>query len=127
MMTRYLPRVGQVRHLAAVLSIACFAWCASGAQAMSLREWRTLNLVQDQGDLYATYYLIGLMEGILEDQANVARQGGQSRICPNGRKLEPSMARSLFNAELQRNEGLYEADMPAELIMRNALETSYPC
>ncbi|MBT0569431.1 hypothetical protein KIK84_03775 [Curvibacter sp. CHRR-16] len=115
-----------VQHWAALLGIgACLL--ATSAQAMSLREWRTLGQVPDQGDLYATYYLVGLMEGIVEDQADISRRGEQPRICPNGRKLEPSMARNLFNAELLRNEGLYEADMPVELIMRNALEASYPC
>ena len=37
------------------------------------------------------------------------------------------MATSLFHAELRRNEGVYEADMPVELVMTNALASSYRC
>jgi hypothetical protein len=37
------------------------------------------------------------------------------------------MARSLYTTERQRNADLYEADMPVELVMRNALETVYAC
>jgi hypothetical protein len=37
------------------------------------------------------------------------------------------MARSLFDTELQRNDGVYEADMPVQLVLRNALATVYSC
>ena len=37
------------------------------------------------------------------------------------------MAKGLFTTELKRNADLYEADMPVELVMLNALGTVYPC
>jgi hypothetical protein len=37
------------------------------------------------------------------------------------------MARSLFDTERQRNAGVYEADMPVQLVMTNALANFYPC
>jgi hypothetical protein len=33
----------------------------------------------------------------------------------------------LVRAEWQRNEGVYEADMQVELVMTNALASSYRC
>ncbi|MEY4345559.1 MAG: hypothetical protein RL032_1391, partial [Pseudomonadota bacterium] len=35
--------------------------------------------------------------------------------------------KGLFDTELQRNAGVYEADMPVQLVMVNALGTVYPC
>jgi hypothetical protein len=55
------------------------------------------------------------------------RNGAKPVICLNGRRLQPSMARSLFDTELQRNEGVYEADMAVQLVLTNALTTVYPC
>ena len=37
------------------------------------------------------------------------------------------MATSLFDAELMRNAGLYEVDMPVQLVLVNALSTAYTC
>ena len=48
-------------------------------------------------------------------------------ICLNGRKLEPRMTKPLFDAELKRNAGLYEADMPVQLVLLNALMSAYVC
>jgi hypothetical protein len=37
------------------------------------------------------------------------------------------MAAELFDTELRRRAELYEVDMPAQLVMANALATVYPC
>ena len=57
----------------------------------------------------------------------MVRSGGKPLFCLNGRKLEPRMAKPLFDAELKRNAGLYEADMPVQLVVLNALSTAYTC
>jgi hypothetical protein len=100
---------------------------AATASAMSLRELRALEKSNKQGVLYANYYLVGAMEGALEAHAHGVRNGAKPTICLNGRRLEPRMARSLFDTELKRNEELYEADMPVQLVMVNALATVYAC
>ncbi len=41
--------------------------------------------------------------------------------------LEACVAKSLFDTELKRNADVYDADMPAQLVMVNALSTVYPC
>ncbi|MDP3652538.1 MAG: Rap1a/Tai family immunity protein [Rhodoferax sp.] len=110
----------------AVLLLAC-ASVATASSAMSLRELRTLAKTDKQGDNYVRYYLVGVMEGVLEAHAQDVRAGATPTICLNGRRLAPSMAKSLFDTELQRNEGLYEADMPAQWVMTQALATVYPC
>lgn len=98
------------------------------ASAMSLRQLRALELSDpEQGETYADYYLVGVMEGVLEAHNQAVRHGTAPTICPNGRRLEPRMARSLFASQRKRNDGLYEADMPVELVMRDALETTYAC
>jgi hypothetical protein len=94
---------------------------------MSLRELRTLEKNEKQGEAYALYYLVGVMEGTLEAQAKAIRLGAKPSICLLGRRLEPRMARELFDSELRRQADLYEADMPAPLVMLNALATVYPC
>jgi hypothetical protein len=48
-------------------------------------------------------------------------------MCLDGRRLEPRMARGLYDGELRRNADVYEADMSAQLVMTNALTTAYPC
>lgn len=103
--------------------------CASlSSHAMSLRQLRALEASdKKQGENYVNYYLVGVVEGILEAHAAAVRNGAKPLICLNGRRLEPHMTRSLFNTELQRNEGVYEADMPVELVMVNALATAYTC
>jgi hypothetical protein len=37
------------------------------------------------------------------------------------------MAEGLYQTELGRNSDLYEADMPVQLVLGNALSTVYPC
>ena len=67
------------------------------------------------------------MEGALEAHDQAVRSGATATICLNGRRLEPYMAKNLFDTERTRNADLYEADMPAQLVMANALATVYPC
>ena len=98
------------------------------ATAMSIRELRALEKSdKKQGENYVRYYLVGAMEGALEAHAQGVRYGAKPAICLNGRKLEPRMAQSLYTTELQRNAGVYEADMPVPLVLTNALATVYPC
>ena len=104
------------------------ALAAASASAISIRELRGLEASdKDHGAIYVQYYLVGAMEGALEANAQVARSGGKASICLNGRKLEPRMAKPLFDAELKRNAGLYEADMPVQLVLLNALMSAYVC
>jgi hypothetical protein len=100
---------------------------ATTVSAMSLRELRTLEKSTNQGIHYANYYLVGVMEGVLESHAHGTRNGAAPSICLKGRRLEPRIARSLYETELKRNEGTYEADMPVQLVMVKALETVYTC
>lgn len=98
------------------------------ASAMSVRELRALERSDaDQGEGYGVYYLLGIMEATLHAEGAAVRAGMPPRICLNGRRLEPSMALSLYRTELRRNADLYEADMPVALVMANALETVYAC
>ena len=94
---------------------------------MSLREFRALETSNKQGENYANYYLVGVMEGVLEAHATAVRNGAKPSVCLNGRRLEPRMARTMFDTELRRNEGVYESDMSVQLVMANALATVYPC
>jgi hypothetical protein len=94
---------------------------------MSLRELRGLEKSGESGPDYLQYYLVGVMEGALEAHDQAVRAGAQPTICLNGRRLEPRMAKPLFDAELKRNAGVYEADMPVQLVMVNALTTVYTC
>lgn len=95
---------------------------------MSLREMRALEKSdKKQGDLYVRYYLVGAMEGAIEASAHAERNGGQPTICLRGRRLEPAMARNLFDAELRRNKDLYEADMPVQFVIQQALLSAYSC
>ncbi len=101
---------------------------ANSACAMSLRELRGLEQSDKKnGPNYVQYYLVGAMEGALEANAQQVRQGAKALFCLNGRRLEPRMAKPLFDAELTRNGGLYEADMPVQLVLVNALATAYTC
>ncbi|NBX21902.1 MAG: hypothetical protein EBR58_11230 [Betaproteobacteria bacterium] len=109
---------------------ACLALCltaASAAQAMTIREMRALEKTEKQGSTYTDYYLVGVMEGALEAHTQAVRAGASASICLNGRRLEPSMAKNLYTTELKRNADLYEADMPVQLVVVNALGTVYPC
>ena len=94
---------------------------------MSLREFRGLEKSGKNGIYYANYYLVGVMEGALEAQAQAVRGGATATICLNGRRLEPRMAKGLYDTELKRNAEVYEADMSVQLVMFNALATVYPC
>jgi hypothetical protein len=109
------------------LFIALCAVFLFDAQALSLRELRVLEATQDGGDLHARYYLVGSMEALLESEAFAVRAGAMPQICINGRRLEPAMAKDLLDTELRRRADVYEADMPASLVLRNALKTVYPC
>lgn len=116
-------------RLPTLACMVCLSWSACvPAQAMSLREMRALEKSdKKQGDLYVRYYLVGVMEGAIEASAHAERNGGQPTICLRGRRLEPGMARSLFDGELRRNKDLYEADMPAQWVMLQALVAAYSC
>jgi hypothetical protein len=67
------------------------------------------------------------MEGLREASESAARAGQKPSFCVEGRKLEPAMARTLYQTELSRNADTYEADMPAQLVLSSALQTSYRC
>jgi hypothetical protein len=108
----------------AVLALAF----ATPTSAMTIRELRALEKSEKkQGENYVRYFLVGAMEGVLESHAQGVRNGAKPTICLNSRRLEPRMAQALYDTELQRNEGVYEADMPVPLVMFNALGTVYPC
>lgn len=114
-----------LRYSAALLALCLVV--ASTAQAMTIREMRTLEKTEKQGSTYTDYYLVGVMEGALEAHSQAVRAGAGASICLNGRRLEPSMAKNLYTTELKRNADLYEADMPVQLVVVNALSTVYPC
>jgi hypothetical protein len=100
---------------------------ATGAHAMSIRELRTLEAAEKDGKAYAGYYLVGVLEGLREGVESSQRNGQKPLFCVEGRRLEPSMARSLYQTELTRNADSYEADMPVQLVMSGALKNSYRC
>ncbi len=124
--TLHAPRTFYTLRQAAALLALCLA-AASAPQAMSIREMRALEKTEKQGSTYTDYYLVGVMEGALEAHAQAVRADASASICLNGRRLEPSMAKNLYTTELKRNADLYEADMPVQLVMVNALGTVYPC
>jgi len=97
------------------------------AHAMSIRELRTLEASEKDGKAYASYYLVGVLEGLREGVEASQRNGQKPVFCVEGRRLEPSMARSLYQTELTRNADSYEADMPVQLVMAGALRNSYRC
>ena len=102
------------------------ALLSSTASAMSIRELRGLEQSdKDHGELYVQYYLVGVMEGALEANAHAERGGRKPLFCLSGRRIEPRMAKTLFDGELRRNQGLYEADMPVQLVFVNALIAAY--
>ncbi len=117
-----------VRSVRRWLMAAGVCLLALTANAMSLRELRALELSdKKQGPIYVQYYLVGVLEGALEAHAQAVRSGAKPLFCVNDRRLEPRMAKPLFDAELLRNKGLYEADMPVQLVLANALATAYTC
>lgn len=99
----------------------------AGAQAMSIRELRTLEANEKDGQAYASYYLVGVMEGLREASDTAQRAGQKPLFCVEGRRFEPAMARSLYQTELSRNADTYEADMPVQLVLSSALRSSYRC
>lgn len=113
------------RKRAAFLLLALAA--AAGAQAMSIRELRTLEATEKDGKAYASYYLVGVLEGLREGVESSQRDGRKPAFCVERRRLEPAMARSLYQTELTRNADSYEADMPVQLVMSGALKNSYRC
>ncbi|WP_341888409.1 hypothetical protein [Variovorax sp. YR752] len=116
-----LPRLS-----ALLLALAAGAIGVS-VQAMSIRELRTLEAGEKDGKAYASYYLVGVLEGLREGVETSQRNGQLPTFCVEGRRLEPSMARSLYQTELSRNADSYEADMPVQLVMAGALRNSYRC
>ncbi len=116
-----------MKNWRAIVPMLAFAGVMANASAMSLREFRLLDEAKEPMSNYAQYYLVGLMEGALESNNAAVRQGAKPLFCVNGRRLEPSMAQSLFRAELRRHSDIYEADMPAQLVMVNALASAYTC
>ena len=116
----------------ALFTIRCLvllglAATAAACQAMSIRELRTLEASEKIGTLYANYYLVGVVEGLREASEAERRAGQKPLFCVDGRRLEPSMARALYQAELTRNADSYEADMPVQLVVSAALRNSYSC
>jgi hypothetical protein len=118
-----IPALRTVRRLALVGLVAAGTAC----QAMSIRELRMLEANEKDGKLYANYYLVGVLEGLREASEAEQRAGQKPLFCVNGRRLEPSMARSLYQTELTRNADSYEADMPVQLVISAALRNSYRC
>ena len=116
----------RIRSLETGLALVLLAFAAT-CQAMSIRELRTLEANEKDGKLYANYYLVGVVEGLREASEAEQRAGQKPLFCINGRRLEPSMARSLYQTELARNADSYEADMPVQLVVSAALRNSYRC
>jgi hypothetical protein len=123
-LTAYRTRRRSLRLLGVLVAGAALSWPAA---AMSIREMRTLEQVETQGEIFSDYYLVGVVEGVLEGHDQLVRKGAAPTICLNGRKLEPRMAKGLYNTEVKRNADVYEADMPVQLVVANALTTVYPC
>jgi hypothetical protein len=115
-------RHGRPLYLALALLVSCIP-----SQAMSLRQLGALEKQEKQGASYVRYYLVGVMEGLIEAEKARSASGTPANICPEGKRMEPAMAHSLFEAERKRNRDMYEADMPVALVMRNALQNAYPC
>ena len=124
-MNTHITSASQLARAAALVLIGISL--ATSASAMSLRELRGLAKTGKQGPDYVNYYLVGIMEGVLEGHAQAVRQGATPTICLNGRRLEPSMAKGLYDTELKRNADVYKADMQVQLVMANALATVYTC
>jgi len=112
----------------AVRALALALLCgAHAAQAMSLRQLQALEKQDKQSANYVRYYLVGLMEGLMDAEKERSTTGTRARICQADKRMEPAMAMALFEAERKRNRDMYEADMPVALVMRNALQNAYPC
>lgn len=114
-------------HLRTALLALGLALTLSHAQSMSLRQLSALEKQDKQGASYVRYYLVGVMEGLLEAEKTRALSATAVHICPADKRMEPAMAYNLFDAERKRNRDMYEADMPVTLVMHNALQNAYPC
>lgn len=118
----------RLRRLLSVLIAGALFLGAASAWPLSIREMRAMEKSDGkQGPIYLQYYLIGAVEGAIEAQAQGTRGGGRPIFCLNGRKPEPRRVKPLIDAELKRNADVYEADMPVELVVVNALANTYPC
>jgi len=113
------------RTRAAAALVLAAAACT--AQAMSIREMRTLEANEKDGKIYASYYLVGVMEGLKEASDTALRSGQKPPFCIEGRRFDPTMARSLYQTELSRHADNYEADMPVQMVVKAALESSFRC
>ncbi len=115
-------------YVRGLLAACVLVLLATATSAMSIRELRGLEQSdKDHGESFVQYYLVGAMEGALEAHAHGLRAGAKPLLCLNGRRLEPRMAKPLYDGELKRNAGLYEADMPVQLVLFNALASAYSC
>jgi hypothetical protein len=127
-MTRHLAfaatRCGTTRWL---LMLALLLGFNASVHAMTIRELRTLEATEKDGKTFANYYLVGVLEGLREAADSAEREGRKPPFCIEGRRLEPVMARSLYQTELMRNADTYEADMPVQLVLSGALRNSFHC
>ncbi|CAN5916814.1 hypothetical protein BH11PSE13_BH11PSE13_03050 [soil metagenome] len=120
-----VPRISTLTNLGAVLALTLV--CATAAEAMTIRQFKLLEANDKNGKAYASYYLVGVMEGLREASEASQREGQKPPFCVENRKLDPEMARSLYQTELQRNAESYEADMPVQLVLSAALRNTYRC
>ena len=118
--------VGRHKRIGRMMALG-LAIIATQCSAMSLRQLGALEKQDKQGASYVRYYLVGVMEGLMDGEKARSASGAPANICPEGKRMEPAMAHSLFEAERKRNRDMYEADMPVTMVMRNALENAYPC
>ena len=118
--------VGRHKRIGRMMALG-LALIATQCSAMSLRQLGALEKQDKQGASYVRYYLVGVMEGLMDGEKARSASGAPANICPEGKRMEPAMAHSLFEAERKRNRDMYEADMPVTMVMRNALENAYPC
>ena len=114
--------------LRTLVALFCATALCAPAESMTIRELRALQASDARhGESFVLYYLVGVMEGVVEAHAHDVRQGAKPRICLDGRRLEPRMAQGLYQGEMRRNADVYEADMSAPLVVANALAAAYPC
>ena len=121
-------KILSTQFILAVAVIAINLLLTTSVSAMSLRELRQLERSNaKQGEWYVQYYLIGVLEGLQEANATIVRQGGSALFCQNDKRLDTAQAKRMFDAERKLNADLYEADMPVQLVMLNAMVSIYPC
>ena len=121
-------KIFNTQFILAVAVIAINLLLTTSVSAMSLRELRQLERSNTkQGEWYVQYYLIGVLEGLQEANATTVRQGGPTLFCQNDKRLDTTQAKKMFDAERKLNADLYEADMPVQLVMLNAIVSIYPC